>query len=712
MDGIGTSHFPITCANPEVQAWCDQGNTLLHNFWYFEAERSFRWCLKLDPECAMAWWGLARCSVNPMMDPERGLDFLREAVARVDQVTDRERMYIEAFARCFLPEFSDDEIRPGPGGVFAGFRKLPGEMEKIIIAYPDDDEAKALFAVTSLFDKTRYGAEAVIRELLQSSPDHPGAHHYRIHLWDGEDGEMALDSCERYGALARASGHANHMPGHVYSGLGMWHEGAIWMDSATRVEQRYMAETMTMPYHNWNYAHNRNYLCFIQEQLGMPSLAIDAARRLIAVPLDPRFNDPSKPWESVHGQGMQALVRSLIKFERWDEILEAGSIPWGETPPAQVMKTYAEIRAHLGRREVDSAKTKRRELGAGVRAMKAEGIPGAADLPPEFPDPSEEIQRALDELDARIAFAEGDVLDGHGLLAAAAEAQYESYRERNDPPSDPEILYTALGEQHLASDNAGLALACFEKSLEVSPNDAFALSGIARAKHALGDSDAAHHAAARLLYVWSDAEPGLRWLEDVHALGLDAEPIDESPREQRRYAQVTLDGLGPQRWKPYAAPKFDALDSAGARVTLDDYTGRNVLLVFYLGDECTHCMEQLRAIAEKKADFESRGVELLAISSKTVEHNAAAEGLGDLPFRLLSDVNHANARRFHAHDDFEDLELHATILIDGAGDIRWVRAGGDPFMDLDFLLGEIDRVAEVDRGEIAAANGGEVAASR
>ena len=62
MEGIGHSHFPITHSNPEVQAWFDQGNTLLHNFWYFEAERSFRWCLKLDPDNAMAYWGLARAA--------------------------------------------------------------------------------------------------------------------------------------------------------------------------------------------------------------------------------------------------------------------------------------------------------------------------------------------------------------------------------------------------------------------------------------------------------------------------------------------------------------------------------------------------------------------------------------------------------------------------------------------------------------------------
>src|SRR5215471_3732094 len=72
MDGIGKVHFPITTAKPEVQEWFDQGVALLHSFWYYEAERSFRWCLKLEPGNAMAYWGLARSS-----DGERATDFLR-----------------------------------------------------------------------------------------------------------------------------------------------------------------------------------------------------------------------------------------------------------------------------------------------------------------------------------------------------------------------------------------------------------------------------------------------------------------------------------------------------------------------------------------------------------------------------------------------------------------------------------------------------------
>src|SRR5882762_5831605 len=76
MEGIGKTHFAITTSYPEVQMWFDQGHTLLHSFWFYEAERAFRWCLKLDPENAMAWWGMAR-SVEG--NSERAAKFIKEA---------------------------------------------------------------------------------------------------------------------------------------------------------------------------------------------------------------------------------------------------------------------------------------------------------------------------------------------------------------------------------------------------------------------------------------------------------------------------------------------------------------------------------------------------------------------------------------------------------------------------------------------------------
>jgi len=187
MEGIGVAPFPITARNPEVQQWFNQGNALLHSFWFYEAERSFRWCLKLEPENAMAYWGLARAT-----DGGRAADFLREAVRRKNKVTERERLYIEALEAVLLPDpvrdtaanRNDRELR----------RAEMKKLETLCVKYPDDMEARALLAEVTMGD-SRYGAELIIREILARQPNHPGAHHYRIHNWDYHEPEQALASC-------------------------------------------------------------------------------------------------------------------------------------------------------------------------------------------------------------------------------------------------------------------------------------------------------------------------------------------------------------------------------------------------------------------------------------------------------------------------------------------------------------------------------------
>src|SRR5580704_2948013 len=105
MAGIGVAHFPITTSNPEVQRWFDQGNALLHSFWDYEAERSFRWCLKLEPDNAMAYWGLARASMlRGLGGANRPAEMLREAIKRKSHVSPREQLYIDAIAAEVLPD--------------------------------------------------------------------------------------------------------------------------------------------------------------------------------------------------------------------------------------------------------------------------------------------------------------------------------------------------------------------------------------------------------------------------------------------------------------------------------------------------------------------------------------------------------------------------------------------------------------------------------
>lgn len=674
IEGIGVAHFPITTRNAEVQQWFDQGNALLHSFWFYEAERAFRWCLKLEPENAMAYWGMARSTG----DQERGREFIREAAKRKSGVSERERLYIAAMEAQLLPDIVHDNA--GDDSYRGRGRQYRKALETICVNYPDDMEARSLLALDTM-GESRYGAELMIREILACQPDHPGAHHYRIHNWDYHEPEQALVSSRRYGEIVPGIGHALHMPGHIYSIVGMWQEAAISMDAATRVEQRYMKERMIFPFNDWNYGHNRNYLSYIQEQLGMVDAAISGARQLIDAPLDPKGNYDNP--RSTHSYGIAALSRALLKFERWDDLLNAKMIPWRDIPLDKMNKAYFEARAHLGKGRIETA-----EKSLAAHAAMKKDLEKDRYLERIFG-----IQQ--NELKGRVAIARGETIIGLGVMAAAADAEAAMQREYSDPPVYPQNLFDGLGEAYLDAKSPLLAAQAFEKALALTHMDLFALSGLVRAYAALGERAKAEDAMARLRFVPADANPGLPIVERANAAGVRAEPRDAAPAPQRNYRLLSLERFGPQRWEPYEAPELDVRDASGKRVTLAAYRGKNILLVFYLGRDCPHCVRQLHDIGKKKDDWERLNTEVLAVSNAAPETNAnALKEFGALPVRLLSDDGSANARRFHSYDDFEEIELHSTILIDKRGRVRWARNGGEPFGDLAFLEKQLGRMNE------------------
>ena len=132
IEGIGHSTFAITTSKPEVQEWFNQGHTLLHSFWFFEAERAFRWAVKLDPDAPMPYWGLARTTYG-----DRAKAFMREASSRKHRGSARERDFIEAWAQQFEEGVEPETAR----------KNFDRALERLILKYPEDIEAKSLLCV-------------------------------------------------------------------------------------------------------------------------------------------------------------------------------------------------------------------------------------------------------------------------------------------------------------------------------------------------------------------------------------------------------------------------------------------------------------------------------------------------------------------------------------------------------------------------------------
>lgn len=688
MEGIGRAHFPITTKNDEVQKWFDQGNALLQSFWYEEAERSFRWCLKLDPDCAMAYWGLARTGLSwstglsDTPDIKRYKDFLKEAVRRESSVTGRERMYIEAWDAAMRADAPDR------------IKTLNQKLQEVVLKFPDDVEAQTLLAMFSIGTGNAMGTEMMVREILRKNPDHPGAHHTRIHNWDGVFAEQAIASCQAYGRVAPGIGHSNHMPGHNYSKIGMWHEAARSMDAATRVELRYMNERLALPFETWNFAHNRNYLCYIQEQLGMPAASLQGANDLLSAPREPKRG--KGPEYGTSDQGLVAQIRVLVKFERWDDILKAGTIQWPDGDEYKVMRAYTETLAYIGQGRVVDGRSRLAETKELLRAQ-AEARKATASTASPMPGPAlpETYVVEMSIAEGLLAAAEGSLLDATRFLTEAAATEKklrDSDMYLNDPPDAAWPAMRLLGDVYLRAGEYRLAIEAYERALKQERNDAFSLAGLAQAHLKSGNRDKATLCAGQFAYIWSGCDSGLRWKAEVDALGLNAAPVACSPAPERPYSTDAQTSFGPLNWEPFAAPQLECLDTDGKAVRLEDFRGKNIILVFYLGDSCPHCVDQLGAINARSSDWDTENTIVLAVSSATPENNKASEKLGKLSMRLLSDRDHANARRFTSFDDFEEIELHSTILIDTKGRVHWKRTGGDPFTDMDFLLQTLKRM--------------------
>jgi peroxiredoxin len=195
-----------------------------------------------------------------------------------------------------------------------------------------------------------------------------------------------------------------------------------------------------------------------------------------------------------------------------------------------------------------------------------------------------------------------------------------------------------------------------------------------------------------------DVPPFARLQPIAMELGFKADWRLPKPVARNAAELPDLATLGPLTWKPADAPGWSLPDSAGQLHAATEFQGRPVVAIFYLGSGCLHCAEQLKAFASKQKQYADAGISLVAISTDSVENLKKSQDRynteGVFPFQLVSDPTLETFKRFHAYDDFESTPLHATVLIDALGKIRWHDLGPEPFMDVDFVLAEARRLIE------------------
>jgi len=742
MSGQAEVHFPVTCTGSQPQAFFDQGVGQLHGFWFFEAERSFRQVAALDPDCAMAYWGMAMANVD---NEDRAAGFARVAWLKRGLVDERERQFIDALARFHEVEGAEtpkrlndkdkdkdkdeekyEEKRKKEAEARKKGRKgravrLAKDYENILWDYPDDIEAKA-FLVNRLWLNGRIGSsitsrqanEALLQQIFDVAPMHP-VHHYRIHLWDAKDSaERVIEAAVKSGLSAPGVAHMWHMGGHIFDRLGR-HDDAGWQQEASaRVDHAHMMRDHILPDQIHNYAHNNEWLVRSLRQQGRMREAVDLAKNMIELPRHPRYNTLEKGGGSA-SYGRRRLLETLEMFEQWEELIELSQTMYLEPPKqgtegpgdrAERLYLLAKAHAYAGdgpgferhlaalSESIVTAKFARVEA---LEKAEAEGL--EADLK------DSEVRAAMDKVLDEHQRILDDQRDKHEALVALQPALQGDI-------SGEELKETIDLLRKRRFDKGHLALLCLdaadvEQALELAreaakgPDShvypqailAHVLDAAEKREEALEVFDALRERCARVdldLPAFKRLAP----LAEARDLPTDWRPAVAVPADVAD--RIDLDTLGPLRWSPPAAPGFLLADGFDGEISLADYEGRPVLVIFFLGFGCVHCVDQLNAMKPVAADFTAAGIDIVAIGTDSIQQlndsQAADTEETAYPFPILADPELVEFKRWRSHDDFEGAALHGTYLIDSKGRIRWQDISYEPFMEAEFLLAESVRL--------------------
>jgi hypothetical protein len=339
---LGTVSFPVSCAAAS-QPYFNRGVALLHDFWYEEARVQFDHLVKDDPGCAMAHWGVAMSAFHQIWDrPNEEAMKLgwtqMQAAQSLHVGTDRERAYIAALAGFY---------RPGSEQFPARIAAYSEAMARLYAQYPTDPDAGAFYALSLLAAEApndtslsqKHKAMAVLQPLFAQYPDNPGIVHYIIHACDNPAmAAEGLAAADHYGEIAQSGPHAFHMPGHIYSRLGLWQKdiasqlGSIAASQAA--ESHGESGLMDEP-------HSYDFLIYAYLQSGQ-DIRAKAALADSAAPLDMIASMPGMGAAYMAGMvpNYRIKLAAFYALEMRDWKTAAAMVPLAGSPPEVAALVY------------------------------------------------------------------------------------------------------------------------------------------------------------------------------------------------------------------------------------------------------------------------------------------------------------------------------------------------------------------------------------
>jgi tetratricopeptide (TPR) repeat protein len=505
-DSLGVVDFPVSCTKSS-QLKFNQAMALLHHMTYPQAREMFQNITEQDPQCAMAYWGIAMTLFQPVWptrpspaDLQRGWEVMQRAQS-LNPPTQREQLLVAA-TEAFFRE-------PESGDYWKRIRAWADGMEKCYAAFPADHEVAALYALTlvatvppdQISSPNNARAAEILLHILKENPRHPGAMHYLIHANDARGREHeSLDVLREYEAIAPHNPHALHMPTHIYTRLGNWPEVVRGNIKAAEAALDFPAGDHGQ--FIWDeFPHAIEYLIYAYLQMGADdSAAVQLNRLQRTQSLEPTFKT------AFHLSSTRA--RYTLERKAWDEAAsivprESGQVDWDKFPWPEAISWFAR---GLGSVHIGKLADAKRSLD---RLEELESI----------------ITKAKEELFMRnirvlrlglaawVAHVEGS-RDSSDMLMTKAAALEASTPKHPVTPGGTLPAYELLGDLLLEQGKASEASKAYKHSLELYPFRFNSLLGAARASTAI---DSLRTAA--IFY---------RQLIDVAGSGSRREPIQEA----------------------------------------------------------------------------------------------------------------------------------------------------------------------------------------
>jgi len=499
--GLGSWHHPIATKNADAQKFFDQGLTLVYSFNRYEALRSFRRAAELDPEAAMAYWGIAMAQgpyVNMDGDPSfdlKGACTAVDAGLKLTKAPDREQAYLRALTTWCLNYRPDAYVEA---------------MRKVAEQYHDDLDAWTIYAESRLIpvrwhwyeaDGTPAAgvaeAERTLERVLRRWPQHPGANHYYIHAVESSlSPERAIVSAQRLMGVVPQAGHMVHMPAHIWLIFGDWEAAATVNERAAAVDQDYFTATNVtggsyMPY----YAHNLHFVVYARAMQGRKGDALRAANALTA-----GVQPMAQTMPEMADAFLAIPVLAYVRFGEWDYILKLPE-PHGATVASQATWRYARTMALLARGDRDAAEREQKTFDELREKIPADAVWGQNKS-------RNVLEMASAIISARLA-ATPDEAGQHWGRAVNLQDHFVY----DEPPAWYYPVRESQGASLLKAGQSVAAEMVFREGVRRSPRNGRMLFGLMESLKAQGKQQDAELVRREFEANWAKADVNLR-LED------------------------------------------------------------------------------------------------------------------------------------------------------------------------------------------------------